>query len=1060
MLVHLRARVTLVVLLAMVTATAQGVSASGAPTPVPSSPSPAPSKAQKMAVEQSRADSTKHALGLDSGEKLVVKDVITDPDGTTHVRYNRTYAGLRVIGGDFVSHRARSGKIKGVNWNGSPEVVVASTKPKLSLSSAQAAGSRKASLVQKTTAATKGELVVYSGGASSKAKPQLAYDVLTTGVRADQTPSRVHTIVDASTGVTLSSWDEIERGTGNGIYSGRVTIGTTAGPPWTMRDAAGNYVTDLNGATSTAAGTTFNDADDSWGNGAVTDRASAGVDAQYGAEKTFDYFKNIQGRNGIWNTGAGARSRVHYGTNYVNAFWDGTQMTYGDGAGNTHPLVELDVAGHEMTHGVTENTAGLVGTGEAGGLNEATSDIFGTSVEWYAANAADNPDYFIGELININGDGSPLRYMDRPSRDGVSPDCWSPTLGTLDVHYSAGPLDHWFYLASEGSGAKTVNGVSYNSPTCNASTVTPIGRDVAARIWYRTLTTYLTSSNSYDAAREGAIQSAKDLYGAGSAQCLGVAAAFSAIAVPAGAQTCAVASPPPPGSNLLSNPGFESGDTLWSSTADVIAQWGGSGQPAHTGTWSTWLGGVGSAHDDSISQLVTIPASSSATLSYDVHVDTFEAAGSTVYDTMTVRVGSTALQTLSNVDAADGYVPKTVNLSAYAGQTISLSFSGAEDASAATSFVLDDLSLTTTPYLAVAPGAPTAVTGTPGNSQAAVSWTVPASNGGPPITGYSVRVVNLATSVQVGTLRAAAAGAVSLTVAGLTNGTAYTFQVLATNAVGPGPYSVMSNSVTPVAPVVTVPVTRLSDFNRDGFADLIARDGAGLLWLYPGDGAGSFKARYQMGGGWNIMTALITPGDVNGDGIADVLARDAAGALWLYPGNGAGGLGARRQIGAGWQSLTVTNAGDMTGDGRGDVLARDSSGNLWVYPLAGNAVFQTRRLNSSGWGSATAIRGPGDFSGDGRADILGRDGGGILMLYRGNGTGGLIGGVAARTAVSAGWTGMTALVTPGNWDRAGGNDLIARDAAGALWLYPGNNAGGLATRRAIGSGWNGMTYLG
>ena len=80
----------------------------------------------------------------------------------------------------------------------------------------------------------------------------------------------------------------------------------------------------------------------------------------------------------------GARSRVHYGNDYVNAFWDGTQMTYGDGAGNTHPLVELDVAGHEMSHGVTEDTAGLNYSGDAGGLNEATSDIFGTAVEFYA----------------------------------------------------------------------------------------------------------------------------------------------------------------------------------------------------------------------------------------------------------------------------------------------------------------------------------------------------------------------------------------------------------------------------------------------------------------------------------------------------------------------------------------------------------------------------------------------------------------------------------------------------------------------------------------------------
>ena len=72
-------------------------------------------------------------------------------------------------------------------------------------------------------------------------------------------------------------------------------------------------------------------------------RQTAGVDAQYGAEKTFAYYKNVLGRNGIWNNGAGARSRVHYGNAYVNAFWDGTQMTYGDGSGNTHPLTSIDV---------------------------------------------------------------------------------------------------------------------------------------------------------------------------------------------------------------------------------------------------------------------------------------------------------------------------------------------------------------------------------------------------------------------------------------------------------------------------------------------------------------------------------------------------------------------------------------------------------------------------------------------------------------------------------------------------------------------------------------------
>jgi Zn-dependent metalloprotease len=916
-----------------------------------------------MVAEQVGAASAGRALGLGSGERLVVKDVITDADGTTHVRYNRTYNGLRVIGGDLVIHRDRSGKIKGVSWNGSHTVSVASTRPKTSMASAYSAGTRKASLVQKRSAATKGgELVVYSGvssgGVAGKAAhaagPRLAYDVRTDGVRADQSPSRLHTIVDASTGGTITSFDDIGRGTGDGIYVGTVNIGTTgAGSSWSMRDSVGNYTTDLGGRGDGTGidlvndpGTTFTDTDNIWGNGANTDRASAAVDAQYGAEQTFDFFKNVLGRNGIWNNGVGARSRVHYGNGYVNAFWDGTQMTYGDGAGNAQPLTEIDVAGHEMTHGVTENTAGLIGDGEAGGINEATSDIFGTGVEWYANNTSDTPDYLLGEEVNLNGNGTPLRYMDQPSKDGASPNCWSAGVGNLDAHYAGGPLNHWFYLASEGSGAKVLGGISYNSPTCDGSTVAPIGRDKAEKIWYRTLTTYLTSGSTYAAARDGAVQSAKDLYGATSAECAGVASAFSAIAVPVGAVTCGITAPPPAGNNLLRNPGFEAGDTLWSATPDVIAQWGSTlpPQPAHSGTWSAWLGGYGVVHTDSIAQLVTVPAG--ARLSYYVHIDTFETPGSPAYDTVKVRAGSTVLQTLSNVNAANGYQFKTVDLSAYAGQTISLSFSGLEDAASATSFVLDDLSVTSP--------------------------------------------------------------------AGL---------------------------------------TRLSDLNRDGSTDLVARDAAGRLWLYPGNGVGGYLARRLIGTGWNIMNVIVTPGDVTGDGNADLFARDAAGHLWLYPGNGASGVSARRLVSSGWASYTITNAANLNGAGGPDLLARDSAGVLWLYPFSGNAVMGARTRISNGWNGYT-FRGPGDLSGDGRADILARDSAGSLWLYRGNGTGGLVG----RTLAGNGWAGMNALVTPGNWDRTGGNDTLARDSAGSLWLYPGDNAGGrLATRRLVGAGWNGYT---
>lgn len=184
-----------------------------------------------------------------------------------------------------------------------------------------------------------------------------------------------------------------------------------------------------------------------------------------------------------------------------------------------------------MTHGVTSNTAGLNYSGESGGLNEATSDIFATGVEFYSNTATDPGDYLIGEKIDINGNGTPLRYMDKPSKDGASKDSWYSGLGSIDVHYSSGPANHFFYLLSEGSGAKTVNGVAYNSPTSDGLPVTGIGRDKALQIWYKALTTKFTSTTNYAAARTGTLAVAGELYGTGSTEYAGVANAWAAINV-------------------------------------------------------------------------------------------------------------------------------------------------------------------------------------------------------------------------------------------------------------------------------------------------------------------------------------------------------------------------------------------------------------------------------------------------------------------------------------------------------------------------------------------------
>ncbi|WP_369172474.1 M4 family metallopeptidase [Streptomyces sp. R28] len=488
--------------------------------------------------QQAEAAETADAIGLGAQERLVVKDVVKDADGTVHTRYERTYAGLPVLGGDLVVHETASGATKGVTKATKATIKVASLKPAITAAKAegQALKQAKAAGSEKTEADQAPRKVIWA----ANGKPTLAYETVVGGLQEDGTPNELHVITDAATGKKLFEYQGIETGSGKSLYSGTVTLGTTlSGSTYNLTDGGrgGHKTYNKARSTSSSAGTLFTDADDTWGTGAASSSSSdqtAAVDAAYGAQVTWDFYKNTFGRSGIKNDGKAAYSRVHYGNAYVNAFWDDSCfcMTYGDGEGNTKPLTSLDVAGHEMTHGVTSNTAGLNYSGESGGLNEATSDIFGTAVEFYAANSNDVGDYLIGEKIDINGDGTPLRYMDKPSKDGGSKDSWSSSLGGLDVHYSSGPANHFFYLLSEGSGAKTINGVSYNSPTSNGSTVTGIGRAKAAAIWYKALTEYMTSTTNYKAARTATLSAASALYGGtSSTEYKAVAAAWSAINV-------------------------------------------------------------------------------------------------------------------------------------------------------------------------------------------------------------------------------------------------------------------------------------------------------------------------------------------------------------------------------------------------------------------------------------------------------------------------------------------------------------------------------------------------
>ena len=492
-----------------------------------------------------------HLKGVSEASKtsdadaFAVRDVVVDADGSTHVRFNRSFKGLRVIGGDLVVHADARG-----NFRQSSQTLRQALSTDTEARYDDAAAMQYAQSLFTGTAEGKpqAQLVIYARGAT----PALAYDVVMSGMH-EGAPSRLHLIIDANSMQLLDKYDEVmtttSAGTGKTLLSGDVTITTDStarprGTTFAMRDPSrsNNYTTNLKHKTI-GAGSLFNDLDNIWGSNTTADAATAGADAHYGAALTWDYFKNTFGRNGIDNAGTTTYSRVHYSNNYVNAFWDDGCfcMTYGDGDGVTYlPLVAIDVAGHEMTHGVTSRTAGLIYSGESGGLNEATSDIMGTMVEYAANNPLNPPNYLIGERIYIANNGVPtpttaLRYMFKPFLDGQSPDCYSGNIGQKDVHYSSGVANHFFYLLAEGAVIPPGFSGKISSTSqlvCNGNTaIVGVGRDAAAKIWYRALTVYMTSSTNYAAARVATLNAAGDLFGVGSAQYNAVAAAWSAVSV-------------------------------------------------------------------------------------------------------------------------------------------------------------------------------------------------------------------------------------------------------------------------------------------------------------------------------------------------------------------------------------------------------------------------------------------------------------------------------------------------------------------------------------------------
>ena len=514
-------------------ATATGSATRGAP-PQPGRTGAPPARPEarperpspKKAAEQAEATVVAHR-GIVRGvpaEDYRPRTALVDQDGSRHVRFDRTYRGLEVLGGDFIVHSGPDGQLRSTTLSQAVPITVP-IEPEVSADRAAAAAAVKYPGERSRTAPA---LVVDAAAG----EPRLAWRVTLEDAAGETTT----VVVDARTGAVLRGYDNVrtEAGTGHGTHAGKVELSTTRRADGTFElvdpDRGNAETRDANG---TPIGTrptretsrSFADDDNVWGD-TPAHPAAAAVDVHYGAQQFWDYLEQVHGRDGLRGDGKGPTAYLR--DNYDNASWNDACfcMQFGSGLPGQPGWTTLDIVAHEMAHGLGGATANLTYSGESGGIDEASSDIFGALVEFHAQNPADPPDYLVGE--QRSGDGTPVRFMDEPSKDGVSLSCWTPNLKNVDVHFSSGVGNKFFYTLAAGSGKSQWG----DSPTCGgAPPVTGIGSDKAGRIWYRALTTYMVSYSNYSAARVATLSAAADLYGADSVEHRAVNAAWKAVAV-------------------------------------------------------------------------------------------------------------------------------------------------------------------------------------------------------------------------------------------------------------------------------------------------------------------------------------------------------------------------------------------------------------------------------------------------------------------------------------------------------------------------------------------------
>jgi bacillolysin len=562
-------------------------------------------------------------LGLKDNQSFSKVRVESDREGFTHEKFQLYEQGVKVEFANYTLH-SKDGKL--VSMNGEFYALEnVKTTPKLSSKAAfdraiaytgakQYLWETPADAAAMNYEKPKGELVLLPAmedqGENRKSdKVRLAYKF---DIYATNPVSRGDLYIDAETGKVLffnatikhlgeySHGNKVKAAKAKAIsqkedssskkafvaanaatrYSGTQVIQTTlSGASYILADATrglGINTYNMKKGTSYTAAVNFTDVDNNWTAAEFnnTNKDNGALDAHWGAEKTYDYWSTVHGRNSYDNAGAIIKSYVHYSSAYDNAYWNGSVMTYGDGSGTYFDiLTAIDVAGHEIGHAVCTYTANLAYQKESGAMNEAFSDIWGACIE--NAAAPTKSIWLIGEDIERRSGHLALRSMSDPNSEGqpdtyggtywINPNC-TPTSSNdyCGVHTNSGVLNHWFYILSVGKTGTNDIGSAYN--------VTGITIDKAAKIAYRLESVYLTANSTYANARTSGIQSAIDLYGAGSAEVIATTNAFYAVGIGAAytGSTDTVA-PTAPTSLAASGTTGSTTNLTWTASTDNVA---------------------------------------------------------------------------------------------------------------------------------------------------------------------------------------------------------------------------------------------------------------------------------------------------------------------------------------------------------------------------------------------------------------------------------------------------------------------------------------------------------